>query len=80
MVRIFSNIIGIGTPNSIMIKSPISPLQSTHSTIGNKMSDFKVVNELGRGSYGVVYRVVSNKDSQTYVLKKITLTHLKPKV
>lgn len=44
------------------------------------MSDFKVIDELGRGSYGVVFRVLSLKDNQTYVLKKITLTHLKPKV
>lgn len=48
--------------------------------IGSKMSDFKIVSELGRGSYGVVYRVVSLKDQQTYVLKKITLTHLKQKL
>ena len=44
------------------------------------MSEYKIVNELGRGSYGVVYRVISNRDQQTYVLKKITLTHLKPKL
>jgi serine/threonine protein kinase len=43
------------------------------------MSDFKIVTELGRGSYGVVYRVVSLKDQLTYVLKKITLTNMKPK-
>lgn len=48
-------------------------------SIGSKMSDFKIVSELGRGSYGVVYRVVSLKDQLTYVVKKIILTHLKPK-
>jgi NIMA (never in mitosis gene a)-related kinase len=43
------------------------------------MSDFRIITELGRGSYGVVYRVLSLKDQLTYVLKKIILTHLKPK-
>lgn len=43
------------------------------------MSDFKIVSELGRGSYGVVYRVESLKDQLTYVLKKINLAHMKQK-
>jgi NIMA (never in mitosis gene a)-related kinase len=47
--------------------------------IGNKMSDFRIVSELGRGSYGVVYRVESLKDQLTYVLKKINLAHMKQK-
>jgi serine/threonine protein kinase len=44
------------------------------------MSDFKFVSELGRGSYGVVHRVQSVRDLQIYVMKKIQLTHLKPKL
>lgn len=43
------------------------------------MSDFRIVTELGRGSYGVVYRVESLKDQLTYVLKKINLAHMKQK-
>jgi serine/threonine protein kinase len=43
------------------------------------MQDFKIISELGKGSYGTVYRVTSNKDGQTYVLKKISLKHMKQK-
>jgi serine/threonine protein kinase len=56
-----------------------SPAKINAQSIGNKMSDFRIITELGRGSYGVVYRVLSLKDQLTYVLKKIILTHLKPK-
>lgn len=46
--------------------------------LGSKMSDYTVINELGRGSYGVVFKVSSNAEpGSIYVLKKITLTHLK---
>ena len=58
----------------------LSKLSAGNAAYGSKMSEYKIVNELGRGSYGVVYRVISNRDQQTYVLKKITLTHLKPKL
>ena len=47
--------------------------------MGNKMSDFKILTELGRGSYGTVYQVSSLKDNKIYVLKKISLIHMKPK-
>lgn len=47
--------------------------------MGNTMNDFKIINELGKGSYGVVYKVKSNKDDQIYVVKKIELKNLKPK-
>lgn len=43
------------------------------------MSDFKIIGELGKGSYGTVYKVCSNKNNKTYVLKKISLKHMKPK-
>lgn len=32
------------------------------NSIGNHMIDFKIINELGRGSYGIVYKVESIKD------------------
>lgn len=77
--------------SNLLLGNLISPKNTTlHSThhqfakingqaIGNKMSDFKIVTELGRGSYGVVYRVESLKDQLTYVLKKINLAHMKQK-
>jgi len=41
------------------------------------MADFTILSELGRGSYGTVYKVESNKDGKIYVLKKINIKHLK---
>ena len=43
------------------------------------MRNFQVLAELGRGSYGIVYKVQSLRDSQVYVLKKICMKHMKPK-
>ena len=40
-----------------------------NSDIGNTMSDFKILSELGRGSYGTVFKVTSLKDNKVYVLK-----------
>jgi serine/threonine protein kinase len=37
------------------------------------MIDFKIITELGRGSYGTVFKVTSMKNNLTYVLKKISL-------
>jgi hypothetical protein len=34
-----------------------------NSVYGNCLADFKMVEELGRGSYGVVYKVQSSKDA-----------------
>lgn len=45
--------------------------------IGGTAKDFVIICELGRGSYGVVYKVQSNIDSNVYVMKKINLKHLK---
>ena len=68
----------------------ISELKSLHSKlikkednddfdVGSSLSSFRVISELGRGSYGVVYKVQSLADSRDYVLKKINIKHLKPK-
>jgi NIMA (never in mitosis gene a)-related kinase len=41
------------------------------------LNNFSILSELGKGSYGVVYKVKSNLDNNLYVLKKINLTHIK---
>lgn len=43
------------------------------SQYGSKMSDFRVLTELGKGSYGTVFKVESLKDHKIYVLKRTSL-------
>jgi NIMA (never in mitosis gene a)-related kinase len=45
--------------------------------VGSSLADFKVMCELGKGAYGVVYKVISVRDGREYVLKKIPIKHLK---
>jgi NIMA (never in mitosis gene a)-related kinase len=47
--------------------------------IGSKISDFKILNEIGRGSYGIVYRVYSYVDGNVYVIKKMDFKYMKEK-
>ena len=47
--------------------------------VGNKLSDFKILKELGKGSYGTVYTVRSFLDDNVYVMKKMELNNLKEK-
>ena len=47
--------------------------------VGSRLSDFKIIKELGKGSYGTVYTVKSNINSNIYVMKKIELNHLNPR-
>lgn len=54
-------------------------IDNKNSDIANGMIDFKIMSELGRGSYGTVYKVTSLKNSLVCVLKKISLKHMKPK-
>ena len=44
--------------------------------VGSRLSDFKIIKELGKGSYGTVYTVKSNINSNVYVMKKMELNHL----
>ena len=48
-------------------------------TVGTKISDFKLLKELGKGSYGTIYTVKSYIDDNIYVMKKMELNHLKEK-
>ena len=55
-------------------------LQEEYShTIGGSLGDFKILSELGRGSYGLVYKVQSKLDKNVYVIKKLDLNHMKEK-
>ena len=47
--------------------------------VGECVEDFKMLCEIGKGSYGIVYKVISNIDQKTYVMKKINLKHVKLK-
>ena len=47
--------------------------------VGTKLSDFKILKELGKGSYGTVYTVLSYNNDNIYVMKKMELNHLKEK-
>lgn len=40
----------------------------------NRLWDYQVLNELGRGEYGQVFKVQSKKDNKIYALKKINLS------
>ena len=47
--------------------------------IGNRLSDFAILKQLGKGSYATVYTVLSHVDSKIYAMKKMDLNHLKPR-
>ena len=47
--------------------------------VGNKLSDFEIIKELGKGSYGTVYTVKSLLNSNIYVMKKMELNYLNPR-
>ena len=60
---------------------PISEKQSDKlKNRGSQLKDFEILNELGRGSYGIVYKVKSKIDDKIYVIKKLSLTHMNEKV
>lgn len=43
------------------------------------MKDFRVLSELGQGSYGTVFKVESLRTKGVYVMKKIAMKHMKLK-
>ena len=40
----------------------------------SSMKDFKVLKQVGKGSYGVVYKVRRKSDNQIYAIKTISLS------
>ncbi len=52
-------------------------IKSKESFVGSRLSDFEIIKQLGKGSYGTVYVVKSKVDSNIYVMKKMELNHLK---
>ena len=37
------------------------------------MKNFKVLAEIGKGAFSVVYKVIRNNDGQIYAIKKVNL-------
>jgi NIMA (never in mitosis gene a)-related kinase len=61
------------------INSSSDKLANKFINIGNRVNEFEFLNELGRGSYGIVYKVKSKIDNNIYVIKKLNLTHMNEK-
>ena len=57
--------------------SSFNDFKQKEASIGSRLSDFEIVKQLGKGSYGTVYVVRSKLDMNTYVMKKMELNHLK---
>jgi len=65
--------------NGADINSEKAEMEENKRSVGSCVNDFTVVKELGRGSYGVVYRVLSNIAKKEYVMKKINIKHMDQK-
>lgn len=59
--------------------SIIREIKETTSEYGKAVGDFELLGELGRGAYGVVYKVRARRDNSVYALKKIPMKHMKIK-
>lgn len=51
--------------------------ENNEMKIGKSLSDYSVLSEIGKGSFGKVFLVKCLSDEQEYVLKKIEIRHLK---
>ena len=43
------------------------------SNIGNKLEDFELLSELGKGAFGEVYKVLSKLNNKVYAMKKLDI-------
>jgi serine/threonine protein kinase len=51
------------------IKRYVKDIKRSKSSHGSSMKDFQILKEIGRGSYGTVYKVLSLIDKKIYALK-----------
>ena len=65
--------------NNTKANNLTGPRTSEAQFIGSKLADFEILSELGRGSFGVVFKVKSLLDQQIYVIKRLDLKHMKEK-
>ena len=64
---------------------PSTAIGSSHNRItdncetivGCSLKEYKKTEELGKGAYGTVYKVLCHRDNNIYVLKKIPINHMK---
>jgi NIMA (never in mitosis gene a)-related kinase len=45
----------------------------------SSLKDFEILEEIGKGAFGYVYRAKRIKDGEIYALKKVFMNKLKPK-
>ena len=64
-------------PNPTPPPGPPSSIWRSNHKFGLK--DFTTICQIGRGAYGVVFKVKCRLDEGVYVLKKIALKHIKTK-
>lgn len=65
-------------PPFLLISS--EPMQDKASQKALASSDFEFQSKLGKGSFGVVYRVKRKSDKKIFVLKQINISNMKPKL
>lgn len=56
----------------------VNPTNNEYSKrIGCQSSDFEIIEELGKGAHGIVFKVKSKKNNMFYVMKRINFNNLK---